>query len=46
MERTDLAQDRDRWQAFIKATISLQIPQNVGNSLTEDLLPYQERLYH
>jgi hypothetical protein len=46
MERTEVAQDRDRWQAFINAIISLQILQNVGNSLTEDLLPYQERLYH
>jgi hypothetical protein len=36
MERTDLAQDRNRWQAFINAVISLQIPQNEGNSLTDD----------
>jgi CRISPR/Cas system-associated protein Cas7 (RAMP superfamily) len=30
----NLAQDRDRWQALMKAVMNLQIPQNVGNFLT------------
>jgi hypothetical protein len=30
----DLAQDRDRWQAFVKEVMNLQIPQNAGNFLT------------
>jgi len=34
MDWIDLAQDRDRWQAFLKAVMNLQIPQNAGNFLT------------
>jgi hypothetical protein len=34
MDWIDLAQDRDRWQAIVKAVMNLQIPQNAGNFLT------------
>ena len=34
MDWIDLAQNRDRWQAFVKAVMNLQIPQNAGNFLT------------
>jgi hypothetical protein len=34
MDWINLAEDRDRWWAFVNAIMNLQVPQNVGNSLT------------
>jgi hypothetical protein len=34
MDWIDLAQDRDRWRAVVKAVMSLRILQNAGNFLT------------
>jgi hypothetical protein len=34
MDWTDLAQDKDRWQAIVNVVMNLQVPHNVGNFLT------------
>ena len=34
MDLIDLAQGRDRWQAFVNVVMNLQVPYNVGNFLT------------
>jgi len=34
MDWIDLAEDRDRWQALVKAVMNIWVPQNAGNVLT------------
>ena len=34
MDWVDLAQDRDRWRALVKAGMKLRFPNNAGNFLT------------
>jgi hypothetical protein len=34
MKQTDLAQDKDKWQALVDTMTNLQVPKNAGNFLT------------
>jgi hypothetical protein len=34
MDRIDLSQDRDRWQALVNVVMILRVPQNAGNFLS------------
>jgi hypothetical protein len=34
VDRTDLAQDRNRWLVIVKIIMKLQVPQNAGNLMT------------
>jgi hypothetical protein len=48
MDWIDLAEDRDRWRALVKAVINIWFPQNAGNVLTSsEPVSYSRRtLFH
>jgi hypothetical protein len=44
MAWVDLAQNRDRLCAVVNVVMNLQVPQNAGHFVTEDLIAPQEGL--
>ena len=46
MDGIDVAQNRERWRALVKAIMNLRVVQNERNFLTENRLAPQEGLLH
>jgi len=41
VEWSDLAQDREKWEAPVNVAVNLPLPQDAGNFLTEELFTFQ-----